>query len=151
MRTRSLVTIAFLTLTLLLSTATASLAAPAPAKHIQEKCLLGIGLNGERTDTLQCLLYRLPGGSNKADLKRLEVVGISIGSDGMLLDQPQTVDATDPKVMVRGTGRMQSGQTKEFNVTPASVQGYCDGADIIFYEGIYNSGDSVCVYPNTYP
>lgn len=151
MRPRYILLTALATLTLLLSSVTTTLAAPTGPKHLQEVCLQGMTLQGERVDGVYCLLYQLPEGTKKAELKRLEVVGTSVGSEGVLLDQPQTVDATDRNAVVRGQGRSKDSQLKEVDVNPAMVMAYCSGADIIFYEGIYNSGDSVCVYPNTYP
>ncbi len=151
-RPRSTILTGLVTLTLLLAAATPSLAAPAdapspngqPPEGVTEMCLVGKGVNGRPTAPPQCLLYLPPNGANRPDFKRLQVIGTSVGPDGVLLDRPQVVDATDRNVVVAGKGRTKDGKTEEVNVRPADFTVAYVNCDLILYEHDNNGGDSVC-------
>lgn len=93
----------------------------------------------------QCLLYLLPEGVNRPDLKRLQVIGSSVGPEGTLLDQPQTVDATDRKVAVKGKARTKDGTPKDVTIQPAQYAASCQASDLNLYEDINNGGDALCL------
>jgi hypothetical protein len=136
-------------LAIFVSTAMTALAAPPDPvavedKRIEERCVIGIGSDGAPTKVAQCLLFLLPRDVERPDLKRLEVIGTSLGADGVLLDQPQTVDATDRNVVVAGPGRATDGSTKQVVVRPGDFTAAYVNCSLILYEGVNNSGDSVC-------
>lgn len=136
-------------LAILLATTVTVLAAPTDTptvngKRIKERCVIGIGIDGVPTKVPQCLLFLLPPDVERPDLKRLEVIGTSLGADGVLLDQPQTVDATERDVVVEGSGRAKDGTAKQVVVRPGDYTAAYANCSLILYEGANNSGDSVC-------
>ena len=149
MRQRSWKLTALAILTLLLSAMLTGFASPpgtptAPGKRIKERCVIGIGIDGAETKVAQCLLFLLPADTVRPDLKRLEVIGTSLGAEGTLLDQPQVVDATDRLLVVEGSGRAKDGTVRQVAVQPGAFTAAYANCSLILYENASNGGDSVC-------
>lgn len=114
-----------------------------------EWCALVYGTGGT-VQHYSCLLFLLPPGLDKPDPKHLTVLGINNGcvvTD--LLDTPQTIDATDPRVIIRGKGQTRDGQSRDTDVQPQVVTDYCGvyggNVDIVLYDGFKSTGDQLCL------